>query len=171
MICDLHRHPKSPCKSVARFEVEVLRLSSTQLLLRYRLEGQMDQIALPAQEVPTRKDELWRHTCFEMFLRSPTGYYEFNFSPSSAWAAYAFDGYRQGMQALTIAAPSVVVHRTSTELCIEVVASIPESEGALNLALTAVIEERDGTISYWALNHAPGKPDFHHPAGFVLELP
>ena len=38
------------------------------------------------------------------------------------------------------------------------------------LALTAVVEDDNGTLSYWALKHAPGKPDFHHPDGFVLEL-
>jgi hypothetical protein len=37
--------------------------------------------------------------------------------------------------------------------------------------LCAVIEEADGTISYWALAHPPGAPDFHHPDCFVLELP
>lgn len=38
-------------------------------------------------------------------------------------------------------------------------------------AISAVIEEADGTKSYWALAHPPGKPDFHHPDGFVLALP
>lgn len=37
-------------------------------------------------------------------------------------------------------------------------------------AICAVIEEADGTKSYWALAHPPGKPDFHHADGFVLEL-
>ncbi len=37
-------------------------------------------------------------------------------------------------------------------------------------AITAVIEEADGTKSYWALAHPAEKPDFHHPDGFVLEL-
>ncbi|MBI3061386.1 MAG: hypothetical protein HYY83_05345 [Deltaproteobacteria bacterium] len=29
---------------------------------------------------------------------------------------------------------------------------------------------QDGTISYWALKHPPGKPDFHHPDAFALEI-
>jgi hypothetical protein len=37
--------------------------------------------------------------------------------------------------------------------------------------LTAVIEEAHGTMSYWALAHGSDVPDFHHPDGFVLELP
>ena len=40
------------------------------------------------------------------------------------------------------------------------------------MGLCAVIEEKDGTKSYWALAHPPGdKPDFHDPACFALELP
>jgi len=40
----------------------------------------------------------------------------------------------------------------------------------LKLALSAVVEDDSGRLAYWALKHAPGKPDFHHPDGFVLEL-
>src|SRR3546814_3736372 len=36
-------------------------------------------------------------------------------------------------------------------------------DNGAKLALSAVIEELDGTKSYWALAHPPGKPDFHHP--------
>jgi hypothetical protein len=40
-----------------------------------------------------------------------------------------------------------------------------------SIALSAVIEEKDGTKSYWALKHPPGKPDFHHRDCFALTLP
>jgi hypothetical protein len=33
-----------------------------------------------------------------------------------------------------------------------------------------VIETLDGSLSYWALRHPPGKPDFHHSESFALEL-
>jgi hypothetical protein len=40
------------------------------------------------------------------------------------------------------------------------------------LNLSAVIEEKSGAKSYWALDHAPeAAPDFHHPDCFVLQLP
>jgi len=38
------------------------------------------------------------------------------------------------------------------------------------LGLSAVIEERNGRKSYWALRHPAGQPDFHHPDCFALEL-
>jgi hypothetical protein len=40
----------------------------------------------------------------------------------------------------------------------------------VQLALAAVIEDGNGRLSYWALGHPQGKPDFHHPDGFTLEL-
>jgi hypothetical protein len=39
------------------------------------------------------------------------------------------------------------------------------------MSLAAVVEETDGTISYWALAHADGPPDFHHPACFRAQVP
>ena len=38
----------------------------------------------------------------------------------------------------------------------------------LRLALSPVIE--DGALSYWALRHPPGRPDFHHQDAFTLEI-
>ena len=40
-----------------------------------------------------------------------------------------------------------------------------------DLGLSAVIEEVDGTKSYWALAHGAGPPDFHNPACFAYHLP
>jgi hypothetical protein len=42
--------------------------------------------------------------------------------------------------------------------------------GPLALGLSVVVEEVDGGMSYWALAHPPGRPDFHHRAGFALEV-
>lgn len=41
--------------------------------------------------------------------------------------------------------------------------------GRLLLGLSAVIEENDGAVSYWALKHPPGPPDFHDANTFILE--
>ncbi len=42
---------------------------------------------------------------------------------------------------------------------------------AWQVGLAAVIEDRRGRLSYWALAHPPGEPDFHHRDCFALELP
>jgi len=38
------------------------------------------------------------------------------------------------------------------------------------LSLSAVIEQADGRLSYWALAHPPGKPDFHRADCFTCEI-
>jgi hypothetical protein len=41
----------------------------------------------------------------------------------------------------------------------------------LQIGLSAVVEDINERLSYWALRHPPGKPDFHHPDNFALEIP
>ncbi len=43
----------------------------------------------------------------------------------------------------------------------------PRNDDSQLFALSAVIETKNGTKSYWALAHPPGKPDFHHADCFI----
>lgn len=166
-------HSDSRCDAVTAIEVEAERSPAGLLALRYVVRGEISELALPPPRPSARADELWRHTCFEAFVRSPgdLGYYEFNLAPSSEWAAYRFDGYREDMrQADGIGSPRV--ETTSTDGSFELLARLdPPVDGPWRVGLSAVIEEAGGRISYWALAHPPGKPDFHHPDCFALELP
>src|ERR671928_5206 len=38
-----------------------------------------------------------------------------------------------------------------------------EEKQAVRVAVSAVIEDASGVLSYWALKHPSDKPDFHHP--------
>lgn len=142
------------------------------LRIDYALVGALDRIAIPAPGIGDRSDGLWQHSCFEAFFRLPgLGYAEYNFAPSGNWAAYRFDGYRDGMQPAD-PAPYLHIERDAARIGLTAyveLGQLPIFPDAM--ALTAVIEETDGTKSYWALAHPAGKPDFHHPDCFVLELP
>jgi hypothetical protein len=46
-----------------------------------------------------------------------------------------------------------------------------EADAQWELGLSAVLEEKDGTKTYWALAHPSEKPDFHAPGCFVARLP
>jgi hypothetical protein len=165
----LHPHPDRPPS--ASFDLSAsVSIAGARLSVTYRLTGPIDRLKLPPPAPSTRRDELWRHTCFELFARD-TGpaYAEFNFAPSTDWAAYAFDNYRAGMRPLDITPPALNVTRTDSTLTLE--ATIQLLSRPRTLALTAVIEETDGRISYWSLAHPDGAPDFHHPRCFVLDLP
>ena len=120
-----------------------------------------------------RNDGLWQATCFELFLkdRDGLGYCEFNFSPSREWAAYKFAGYREGMSNLAVRNhPAIASLRTDAFFVLTVAIDAEHIRDVSALALSAVIEEVDGTKSYWALAHPPGKPDFHHPTCFAATL-
>jgi hypothetical protein len=127
-------------------------------------------LVTPEPSANLRADGLWRHTCFELFVKPEggEGYFEFNFSPSTQWATYAFDGYRAGMRALDVEAPAIERREDGVAVRVDL-SGLPGTVWRIGLA--AVIEEADGTKSYWALAHPPGKPDFHDPACFALELP
>ncbi|HEY2480965.1 MAG TPA: DOMON-like domain-containing protein [Caulobacteraceae bacterium] len=150
-------------------DVEIARPGP--LSLTYRVSGAIAKLLLPARTAPARADGLWRRTCFEAFVGTGGGYLELNFSPSSEWAAYRFAGHRAGMAvADDMVAPRIAVSAGAEALEVRVLADLP-ADAAGPLALTAVIEETGGGLSYWALGHGPGKPDFHHWRPFAIDLP
>jgi hypothetical protein len=167
-------HPATPCNYVSELTARVDRVSDDLLVLYYQVEGNIDELQLPPQRRSTHTDGLWKHTCFEAFVRSPAsrGYYELNFSPSSEWAVYRFDDYRRGMTPVQPQhTPKIICRRRDDRLEADVDVHLGELVGKeLVLAVAAVLEDQQGRISYWALAHPAGKPDFHHPDGFVLNL-
>jgi hypothetical protein len=173
----LQPHPDTPQPLVQSLSAGAERQAAT-LVFEYRLSGELALLRLPPLEPSRRGDGLWRHSCFEAFIAAPgaSEYFELNFSPRGEWAAYRFAGYRDGMRPLVLeAAPRIEVRREGTELFLKAGVRLeepvaPAAVAVLRVALAAVIEDESGTLSYWALRHAPGKADFHHADGFVLEL-
>ena len=169
----LRLHPDSLCVAATKIEAEIARPSPGNLILSYFVSGRISDLRLPPIVAAARTDELWRHTCFEAFVRgsSGPGYYEFNFSPSTQWAAYQFSGYRSGMRVATeIGAPRIEVRSSAETYTLQAALEFDGLSSPLHLGLSAVLEETNGRKSYWALAHPPGKADFHHADCFALEL-
>jgi hypothetical protein len=132
-----------------------------------------ERFAIPESVEPSRADELWKTTCFEAFLRAlgEGAYREWNFAPSGQWAAYDFSGYRENMAPAEVDAPPYVrMEDNFTWWALGATIAVP-ADTKWQLGLSAVLEEKDGTKSYWALAHPAGKPDFHDPGCFVAHLP
>jgi len=124
-------------------------------------------------EEPGRAEDLWRATCFEAFLRAAgeAGYREWNFAPSGEWAAYDFTRYRDGRTDADLAPPYIRMEDNMTWWALGATIAV-EADSSWQLGLSAVLEEKDGTKSYWAIAHPRGdKPDFHEPACFAAHLP
>jgi hypothetical protein len=171
--------------------VRVEQVGEHALALHYRVEGDLDELRWPASRASAHTDGLWQHTCFEAFVKhgNARAYLELNFSPSSEWAAYSFDDYRTGMQPRKPRHPPEITTAQRGDGSLEMDVSVdldglfakraradarrasPEKTNRLRLSVAAVLEDRRGHLSYWALAHPSERPDFHHPDAFVFWLP
>lgn len=183
-LVSLSAHPDVPNNGVRRVAAGAEVAGPASLRFQYVLEADPLLVRVPHPVTDAgRTDKLWAHTCFEAFIGFPEspGYLELNFSPSGQWAAYRFDSYRQGMAPGLEAAPRLALRRLGERL--ELQAEVPLGGGFLStglgsgasrrrlrIALSTVVEDREGRLSYWAVRHPPGRPDFHHPEGFALAL-
>jgi hypothetical protein len=155
---------RADCRPLARGRVQ----------LRWEVSGDLGWLVVPAAGPHERADGLWRHTCFEAFIAPAAlapAYLEVNLAPSLAWATYLFSDYRAGQRAASEATlANLRVEQDAQRLSLEAELHWDCGPGA-RVGLSAVLEELGGTLSYWALAHAPGRPDFHRRECFVLQLP
>jgi hypothetical protein len=147
------------------------------LKIRYSLMGLLETIAIPPSvDEPSRKNGLWEETCFEFFLGiwDTSKYWEFNLSPAGHWNIYRFEDYRQGMQeeAAIGSLPFLVekkVDSLSLALKLNLDKLVP-ADRRLEVAISTVIEKKDGAIGYWSLTHPGTQADFHRRDSFAIEL-
>jgi len=151
------------------------------LELHYRLSGPLPLLRLASQiggEPPQRRDQLWQSTCFEAFIgrAGQPGYWELNLAPNGDWNCYALNGYRQGLQPEPrIQALTFVLKQRQLEgeleqleltLSLPIGALIPAAS-ALELSVTAVLDDVSHGCSYWAWRHSGPEPDFHRRESFL----
>jgi hypothetical protein len=166
-------HPTMPPSDALTIDADVA-ITRAGARFIFTLSG-ADSVFWPPAAAPERADLLWKTTCFEAFLQpeGQAGYVEFNFSPSGRWAGYGFESYRAGMRYAAMAvAPVIAFERAGDAATLTATLTAPpvDLDGAtrLRIGLTAVIEDRDGRLSYHALAHPSPQPDFHNAGGFAL---
>jgi hypothetical protein len=168
-------HPATPGRAVATIDASVSVGRDGSLTVAYALAGDTSRVRIPELRTSSVADELWQHTCFELFARADRSdaYWELKCAPSAQWVLYAFDRDREGMRRVEGAlARRIAVRRRddALELDVTIAASTLGMNPPLSVGVSAVIEETDGTYSYWALVHPADKPDFHHPDALALHL-
>ncbi len=166
-------HPALPHPDLMSFDVFLNLEVSGDLILHYEMNGALDQLMIPDKLPAARTDKLWEHTCFETFIavEGELGYLEYNFSPSSQWAGYAFSNYRVRCDWILNHSPVVEVMQMPKRLVLTAklapkMLPLNPHHLPLRIGISAVLEAQDGTQSYWALHHPLDHPDFHHQAGF-----
>jgi len=168
-----------PAENLPRIKItgEIER-TGTQITVRYTLSGEINAILFPAQSIPLiRKHDLWKATCFEFFI-APAGqpeYWEFNLSPSGNWNVYHMDAYRQVnmREEENISSLPFTFHKTSSQAILEVsvnTASFLPVTQKLDVGIAAIIQNHELFETYWALKHPNPQADFHHRAGFIINL-
>ena len=171
----LQRHSSTPSRAVRGVRFALSLAANDAIQLEFDIDAAVDAVVVPAPKPRAFKDGLWRHTCFELFAGSAHGAYrEFNFSPSTEFAIYDFADYRAAMTPISSSdAPSIQPRQSGLSVHVNLPLTLlrPAGTHPCQIGIAAVIEERDGTLSYWALRHPQEKPDFHHRDGFLINWP
>jgi hypothetical protein len=149
--------------------------NSMELIIAYHVSGPIGQLVFPsATSENSRRDELWKHTCFEAFLStdldSNTAYTEINCSADGHWNSYDFDGYRKGMRPSPVQVQLIDKEISPTSACFKVAISDADLQNKKYLGITMVVEFLDGSKSYFAIKHAGSQPDFHLKESFNISL-
>lgn len=164
-----------PALPAVRSIIAHISMATEHLFLRFVLEGEISALRLPGPATrPGPQDGLWQHTCFEAFVgdgASPR-YAEFNFSPSGSWASYLFSQPRVRTAPVSVAVTQAPRCRhdggtLALDARIDIAALGWPITPETPIGLSAVLEVRDGRLTYWALRHPGAKPDFHDRRGWI----
>jgi len=175
MRVSLKRHAESKATAAEAIEADVERTVSG-IALRYTVTGDVDRLAIPELADTARADEMWRRTCFEVFIRPEDAehYFEYNFSPSGRWAAYRFNSRRSGMANVESNDPGIGTREGDRRFDLRAeldLSHLAELAGTWSVGISVIIEQTDGAKAYWAIQHPAGPADFHHADCFALRFP
>jgi hypothetical protein len=171
-----------PADDLTKIEIKgEIEQTDNLLSIHYSVTGEINAILLPpVSDVPSRKHDLWKSTCFEFFLarKGQPDYWEFNLSPSGDWNVYRMDAYRQVDMRAEPAFTQLPFEfrQTSDEHSLTISADLSpilKPGQALQIGIAAVMQTQDRRAIYWALVHpraATAQVDFHLRESFILEL-
>ena len=152
-----------------------LAIANGTLRIEYEISGLDHPAILPAPSPkPTRRLQLWQHTCFELLwgpLDHPN-YWELNASPAGHWNILALADYRRGMTEEPRIAARIIAQCRPQGLSLSCTVPIAALEypGPYRLAPAAIIRLAGGERTFWAIHHPGEAPDFHHPLSFTLTI-
>lgn len=168
-----------PAESLPKIDItgEIIR-SGDKLLLRYRITGNVEQILLPAKAIsPSRREDLWKATCFELFVAIPNRpeYWEFNMSPSRDWNVYKMDAYRRVGFREEIAFEQLpfvyryIPGKLSLDITVDL-SPILVPKQKVQIGITTILQTIDGKETLWALSHPGAQADFHLKESFSIRI-
>jgi len=156
--------------SIYQVNAEIILIKKT-LYLKYIISGNISQIKLTPSK---QSSELWRNTCFELFLSNNniTEYLEFNWSPDGRWNTFKFNDYRDRANQNIFEESHSSVERQNNNIIFKTKIILPKYNHYISLDLNnlligmSVIVETD-TLEYWSNQHLHHRPDFHNRNNFL----
>jgi hypothetical protein len=151
---------------VANFEQK-----ANHLYLSFSVKGDIKNYIFPSPSTVKRADELWKGTCFELFLAhaNTKEYYEFNISPSLAWNFYSLKDYRSLPHEVQLRTePTIQTYKEKNIYTIEYKLEEFYFESFESYNLTAILLSQTKERTFWSSKQMKGTPDFHNRDYFLL---
>ena len=162
----LHAHSKIEKISIG----SSLELTEQKAILSFVVKGALEEYLFPSKSILKRANELWKSTCFELFLANENeeAYYELNFSSSLAWNFYTLDAYRGEVKELGLLdMPKISVFEEKNEFKILIELPIENLENFELYNVACILLNREDERTFWTIKHLKPKPDFHDRASFL----
>lgn len=139
--------------------------------IAFEILGMLNRYIFDPIEPIRRANELWRRSCFELFIALPDSreYWELNIASSGAWNLYHLEDYRSGVTEVFLKSePEIRIDPTPNRYRLSAVLDITEllltPSVAVNVAAILLTQNQERT--FWAVNHPLHQPDFHAREGF-----
>jgi len=148
----------------------------------YQIDGDLDEIDFREEVNNNRQWELWKETCFEVFLKYPDQkwYIEFNFSPSQSWNCFYLSGYRkkciefENISKIDIESDFSGDHfLLSAKVELTKIKELKRQDliaGNILIGISAIVRNKTGKFFHYAIQHGEKKPDFHDDQNFKSDL-
>ncbi len=133
-------------------------------LLRIKLMGDISEVSLSGSD----HDELWRDTCFELFVRDKhcDGYEEINCSPDGRFSRTYLSSYRKAHSAGDFQIQPEIICKYHEDFCEYEINLFGIDIVQREIAVAVITADEDGVRRFWGVSHKGELPDFHHDDNF-----
>jgi len=161
--------PHTPTSNL--FVDSSLKLTKSKIVLSFVIKGKLFDYTFPKKYKLQRLDELWKETCFELFLAGDDkSYYELNFSPSFGWNFYLLNAYRAEPKELEVLnEPKIKSEKREDEFSIyfELESKNLNFEKFTHYNLATILLTKEKKRTFWAIKHLKDRADFHDRESFL----
>lgn len=146
-----------------------LTIENKYLQISFSIKGILSEYFFPSKVEQKRVNELWKSTCFELFLANSKteAYYELNFSSSLAWNFYCLSGYRNELEEVqNVSTSKIEVFKSADEFKIVLEIKIDKLNEFDICNIACVLLNKKNERIFYSVYHHLDKADFHNRQNF-----